>query len=235
MLFLNSLKNHVKRRQMEKLKTVHYTSEVNWPTNLINIGELSEKTGVTTSRLQEMVDCHYIPHWKLDGGTPMFQIAETKKWIAANMLTRVNGTNLPISLKVCVEPPKASIIDAPVSIREIENLRMMPHYNMTPAVYFLVEEDKVVYIGQSTNPASRVAAHESTKIFDRVFVLPVPRSALNGVEGALIRLLQPKLNGGERNQKNKGLQAPGNPADDEDYLAAFVRDREKGGENASVQ
>ena len=178
MLFLNSLKNHVKRRQMEKLKTVHYTSEVNWPTNLINIGELSEKTGVTTSRLQEMVD---------------FQIAETKKWIAANMLTRVNGTNLPISLKVCVEPPKASVIDAPVSIREIENLRMMPHYNMTPAVYFLVEEDKVVYIGQSTNPASRVAAHESTKIFDRVFVLPVPRSALNGVEGALIRLLQPKL------------------------------------------
>ena len=221
--------------KMEKLRSVHYTSEVNWPTNLIDIGELSNRTSVTTSRLQEMVDCHYIPHWKLDGGTPMFQISETKKWIATNMLTRVDGIDLPINLKVCVEPPKASIIDAPVSIREIENLRMMPHYNMTPAVYFLVEKDKVVYIGQSTNPASRVAAHDNIKVFDRVFILPVPRSALNGVEGALIRLLQPKLNGGERNQKNKGLQAPGDPADDEDYLAAFVRDKEKKEENASIQ
>jgi hypothetical protein len=213
---------------MKKLKNAHYTDDIKWPTSLISIKELSEKTGVTTSRLQEMVDCHYIPHWKLDGGTPMFQVSETKKWIAANMLTRVEGTDLPINLKVCVEPPKASIIDAPVSIREIENLRMMPHYNMTPAVYFLVEKDKVVYIGQSTNPASRVAAHDNIKVFDRVFILPVPRSALNGVEGALIRLLQPKLNGGERNQKNKGLQAPGDPADDEDYLAVFVRGKEGG-------
>jgi len=217
------INSYIKSRQMEKLKNVHYTDDIKWPTSLISIEELSEKTSVTTSRLQEMVDCHYIPHWKLDGGNPMFQIAETKKWIATNMLTRVEGASLPISLKVCVEPPKANVIDAPVSIREIENLRMMPHYNMTPAVYFLVEKDKVVYIGQSTNPASRVAAHDNIKVFDRVFILPVPRSVLDGVEGALIRLLQPKLNGGERNQVNKGLQAPGDPADDEDYLAAFVR------------
>ena len=214
----------MRKEEMERLKNVHYTDDIKWPTSLISIEELSEKTGVTTPRLQEMFDCHYIPHWKLDGGTPMFQIAETKKWIAANMLTRVEGKNLPISLKVCVEPPKASVIDAPVSIREIENLRTLPHYNMTPAIYFLVEEDTVVYIGQSTNPASRVAAHGSTKIFDRVFILPVPRSALNGVEGALIRLLQPKLNGGEGHKC--GLQAPGDKEDDEDYLAAFVRGKE---------
>ena len=205
---------------MEKLKNAHYTDDIKWPTSLISIEELSEKTGVTTPRLQEMVDCHYIPHWKLDGGTPMFQIAETKKWIAANMLTRVEGKDLPISLKVCVEPPKASVIDAPVSIRGIENLRTLPHYNMTPAIYFLVEEDEVVYIGQSTNPASRVTAHGSTKIFDRVFLLPVPRSALNGVEGALIRLLQPKLNGGEGHKW--GLQAPGDKENDKDFLDTFV-------------
>ena len=210
----------MRKEEMERLKNVHYTDDIKWPTSLISIEELSEKTGVTTPRLQEMVDCHYIPHWKLDGGTPMFQIAETKKWIAANMLTRVEGKNLPISLKVCVEPPKASVIDAPVSIREIENLRTLPHYNMTPAIYFLVEEDTVVYIGQSTNPASRVAAHGSTKIFDRGFILPVPRSALNGVEGALIRLLQPKLNGGEGHKC--GLQAPGDKENDKDFLNTFA-------------
>ena len=209
---------------MEKLKNAHYTDDIKWPTSLISIEELSEKTGVTTSRLQEMVTCHYIPHWKLDGGTPMFQIAETKKWIAANMLTRVEGKDLPINLKVCVEPPKASVIDAPISIRGIENLRTLPHYNMSPAIYFLVKEDEVVYIGQSTNPAARAATHESTKIFDRVFLLPVPRSAMNGIEGALIRLLQPKLNGGTNHKC--GLQAPGDPASDKDFLSEFVRDKE---------
>ncbi len=64
---------------MERLKNEHYTHEINLPANLIYIEELSEKTGVSTARLQEMVDCHYIPHWKIDGTTPMFQIAETKK------------------------------------------------------------------------------------------------------------------------------------------------------------
>ena len=208
---------------MEKLKNEHYTHEVNWPSGLINIEELSERTGVATARLQEMVDCHYIPHWKIDGTTPMFQIAETKKWIARNMVTRVEGLELPISLKVCVEPPKASVINAPVSIRGIENLRMLPHYNMVPAIYFLVDNDRVVYIGQSCNPASRVKTHEDNKVFDRVYLLPVPRPALNGVEGALIRLLQPELNGGD-SRKTGGLQAPGNPDEDEKFIATFVNE-----------
>ena len=208
---------------MERLKNEHYTHEINLPANLIYIEELSEKTGVSTARLQEMVDCHYIPHWKIDGTTPMFQIAETKRWIARNMVTRVEGLELPIDLKVCVEPPKASVIDAPVSIRGIENLRMLPHYNMTPAIYFLVENDKVVYIGQSCNPASRVRTHEDNKVFDRVYVLPVPRSALNGVEGALIRLLQPELNGGD-NRKPGYIPAPGNPDEDEKFITTFVND-----------
>ena len=41
---------------MERLKNVHYTDDIKWPTSLISIEELSEKTGVTTPRLQEMGD-----------------------------------------------------------------------------------------------------------------------------------------------------------------------------------
>jgi len=55
------INSNTKSRQMEKLKNAHYTDDIKWPTSLISIEELSEKTSVTTSRLQEMVDCHYIP------------------------------------------------------------------------------------------------------------------------------------------------------------------------------
>ena len=69
-------------------------------------------------------------------------------------------------------------------------------------------------MGQSTNPLSRIPAHKDKK-FNEAYMLPVPTCDLDAVEGALIRLLKPPLNGGVG---NKSLQAPGDPKHDEAVL-----------------
>jgi len=63
-------------------------------------------------------------------------------------------------------------------------------------VYFLVDGDEVVYVGQSTNIMGRVASHEANpdKVFDRVFYIEVDRSSLGHVERKYIRELKPKYN-----------------------------------------
>lgn len=63
------------------------------------------------------------------------------------------------------------------------------------AVYFLYLKGALQYIGQSTDPSGRLAQHRKMgKMFDRVFVLPLPIFMLARVEGALIRRFKPPLN-----------------------------------------
>lgn len=61
-------------------------------------------------------------------------------------------------------------------------------------VYFLCTEREVVYIGRSVNVFARIAAHEHTGKFDRVFFQPVPKDQLDETEGRLIREFRPPLN-----------------------------------------
>jgi hypothetical protein len=63
-----------------------------------------------------------------------------------------------------------------------------------PAVYFLVKDNKVVYIGQSIRLASRISQHWQEKDFDRILYIPVPKEKLNVIEGALINHFKPELN-----------------------------------------
>lgn len=62
-------------------------------------------------------------------------------------------------------------------------------------VYFLSKDGEIVYVGQSKSVGGRLRSHRGTKEFDKVFAISVPAKRLNEVEGALIRLLNPKLNG----------------------------------------
>ena len=62
-----------------------------------------------------------------------------------------------------------------------------------PCVYFLVKNDKVVYVGQSINLGNRLGSH-GNKDFDETFWISVAESDQNAIEGAFIRLLRPRLN-----------------------------------------
>jgi hypothetical protein len=63
-----------------------------------------------------------------------------------------------------------------------------------PCVYFLVRDDVVVYVGQTTNLHLRVARHRRDKQFDRVLHLPTPCEDLDRVERGFIHALQPEYN-----------------------------------------
>ena len=70
-----------------------------------------------------------------------------------------------------------------------------------PGVYFLVQGDEVVYVGQSLNVMQRVATHVTNRrngdpiAFDSASWVSVPRSDLDDVESAFFWLLSPRHNG----------------------------------------
>lgn len=61
-----------------------------------------------------------------------------------------------------------------------------------PGVYFLMQGDEIVYVGQSVSPGARIAQHVKDKNFDRVLLIPTIN--LSEVETKYIKLLRPKYN-----------------------------------------
>lgn len=63
-------------------------------------------------------------------------------------------------------------------------------------VYFLLNDNEIVYVGQSVDVFSRVLSHgkDPSKVFNRSCWVPVSRDELDDVEGALIAMLKPKHN-----------------------------------------
>lgn len=175
--------------------TYYAPEDAEWPTGMKTAAMISEQVGLPEKRILELAEAQYIPHWRLDGGEPMFKVVEVKKWAAINILSRADGKSYPVELRVMVNPPDA--VDAPLSIRDIPHLKSVP-LGYPAGVYFLVNGDEVVYIGQSVSPLARIGQHKDSKEYDKAFMIPVPREELDHVEGALIRLFNPVLNGGDR-------------------------------------
>jgi hypothetical protein len=63
-----------------------------------------------------------------------------------------------------------------------------------PGVYFLLQGEEVIYVGQSADIPSRVLSHRRTKDFDRYATMPIPRDWLSEVEAEYILHYQPELN-----------------------------------------
>lgn len=62
-------------------------------------------------------------------------------------------------------------------------------------VYFLIQDNKIVYVGQSVNVFNRIACHTKDKRFDSYYFLPCPHGNLDVIESAYIHALNPLLNG----------------------------------------
>jgi hypothetical protein len=61
-------------------------------------------------------------------------------------------------------------------------------------VYFLLKDEVVVYVGQSSNVSSRIKAHKADKDFDTFKVLECEEHELNATEALLIKAFIPKYN-----------------------------------------
>ena len=78
-------------------------------------------------------------------------------------------------------------------------------FRLGPCVYFLILDDRVVYVGKTTNLPARVHSHAKgsrakrrqsvpKKEFNRVLFLPVDRDDLDEAEVYFIKELEPVLN-----------------------------------------
>jgi hypothetical protein len=78
-------------------------------------------------------------------------------------------------------------------LREEQIIDSATPWQTASGVYFLVDGDRVVYVGQSVNIYSRIPYHHDKK-FDKYVYIPCDPSQLNVLESLYIHLLQPKLN-----------------------------------------
>lgn len=181
---------------------IQYAPAEKWPTSLVTLDEAAASLRITAGRLSELTDAGYAPHWRIDGGAPMYRLADLRTWGARNLTACCAGRSLPVELSIRVDPLPCNT--APAAIRDIPELVELPIAGAC-GIYFLVKGNKVVYVGQSISPLSRIGTHglDEHKDFDRAYIFPVPRSLLDSVEGALIRWLRPPYNIRER-----GLVAP---------------------------
>jgi hypothetical protein len=175
--------------------------------------DVARECGLTVVRVLELADAHVIPHWRIDGGAPLFKIREVKDWMArTQLLTRYEGKPLPLSVLVASETP-ATLTELPVALRPLaRDLQVLPFTGQRAGVYFLCLQDRVVYVGQSVCPTARVGQHQADKVFDRVFIYPCLPEHLSLLEGAFIRALRPELNGNPGPMTDAALVASLYPA-----------------------
>jgi hypothetical protein len=92
---------------------------------------------------------------------------------------------------------KMSVVSAKVTgkalLRADEIASAALPWAKTSGVYFLLDGDEVVYVGQAVNVYSRIAQH-TEKRFDRYAFVPCPVDALNRLESLYIHCLRPRLN-----------------------------------------
>jgi len=86
-----------------------------------------------------------------------------------------------------------------VLLREHEIVEHAVPMHTACGVYFLIEEKKIVYVGQSTNVFSRIFTHVQTKKFDSYVYIPCERDMLDKLESLYIHFLSPPLNGNTNN------------------------------------
>lgn len=187
-------------KELKKCKTQSYSNSI--PTRLWTADELSVDLGkkgikITVERILELANSLFMPHYRIDNGEPQFVIQEAVRWISGNLLQRIDGYELPMELRVTTESvPNVGSRDTPMELHKIaDKLITQPIMHNVCGVYFLCRLNKILYIGQSHNCASRIANHGITgKKFDCAYILPCPVTELDSLEGSFIRAIKPPLN-----------------------------------------
>jgi hypothetical protein len=188
-----------------------------WPTGLKPCAEAARELAIPEERLSILADGGFAPHFRIDGGPPMFKIGELKRWAGVNLVEKANGRAIPEPVRIVLQADRVKDFrDVPECIREIVGLCDITGEVARTGIYFLCFKSELHYIGQSVNAASRIKSHIQRHQFDRVYFLPWPGDDLNRLEGALIRILQPRGNG--RSVHGRMSCPNGDPAFDADVV-----------------
>lgn len=172
------------------------------PGSLKTAAECAEqmKGILSASRLDELAELGYMPCWIVDGRR-FYQVSDVKAWLARNSCVRQPGRDYPQSFDIVT--PKAGVVGAPLALTQIGHLLIEQTACGLSGVYFLIRDNEVVYVGQSTNCGARVGQHVGNgKVFERALILPLERHHLDAVEADLIAILAPKENGNRRRTRS---------------------------------
>ena len=207
-------------REMEK--PAHTITQLTdgWPSSLRTADEVCQGLGVNPERLIQLADSGYAPHWRIDNGPPLFRIGEVKDWLSQNILERINGKPLPQAVVVTVAKERINDYqNVPEQLRQIPGLFDISGEMRRSGIYFLCQDNELLYVGQSVSVSARISSHHHEGKFNRVIFMPWPPDDLNSVEGALIRALRPPLNGQTVNGKVRG---PTSTRGDEETLRLIM-------------
>jgi hypothetical protein len=80
-------------------------------------------------------------------------------------------------------------------LREEELVSAALPWDEPIGVYFLVQDHRVVYVGQSVNILTRIREHRASKVFNRFAYVACTKDELDFLESLYIHYLRPKYNG----------------------------------------
>lgn len=159
--------------------------------------EVAKVVRLTPERILELSRAQVLPHFRIDGGEPLFSAPILKAYVRRYLTVECEGAALPLDLRpVVLAPPAKSV---PLALAMVQDrLRECPALDAPPCVYFLVQGEAVHYVGQSCNLPARLVQHsQAGRQWDHALFLPVPESELLHVEAHWIRALKPIWNRGK--------------------------------------
>lgn len=65
---------------------------------------------------------------------------------------------------------------------------------LNSGIYFLIKDEKIIYVGQSISVLSRVKDHQNYRDFDHFTCIPCPKEHLDMLESLYIHFLRPEQN-----------------------------------------
>ena len=182
---------------VSRLPRLHQVSGVIEHPSLSSLKTATEVAGavrMSARRILELSEAQVLPHFRIDGGEPLFNLASLKAYVRQHLVDACAGAPLPMDLRPIVTGPVPTSV--PTALAMVgQRLRECPVLETPPCVYFLIEEDAVRYVGQSRDLLARLAQHRHAgRQWERTLFLPVPQSELLCVEAHWIRQLRPPWN-----------------------------------------
>ena len=86
------------------------------------------------------------------------------------------------------------VLDASAAYSESEIVANSLSLNVTCGVYFLIKDERIVYVGKSSDVYKRIGQHVKTKEFDRITVVECSETDVSRLEAMYIDKFKPILN-----------------------------------------
>lgn len=174
-----------------------YIRTEKWPSKTETAQDISREVGVPALQLIEWAEQGLCPHFRINGGIPLFRTADVKRWmLAAQVVEECVGVAEASSFTLRIINNQPHIHDLPTELKSVGKVFDVNKYLLPSGVYFLYLRGELQYVGQSIEPSIRLAQHRNAgKMYDRAFLVPCPGFLMDKFEGALIRHFRPPLNG----------------------------------------